>query len=396
MRILIVRMFPYEMNIKNYNVQEIGLARALIEAGNECDIVFYTNNERSYEQLIQVGNQKKIKIYWIKGKNYFKNVKYEEDIFEIIKRYDVIQLSEYDQLQNIEIIKKANKPIVIYHGPYYKEFNLDNFKYNIKCKIQDALFINKNKEYMEVPIIAKSKLAEDFLRKKGFKNVFTIGVGLDTTRLNNNIETNNNFINRLQEEKNKNKFKYLLYVGKIEKRRNIKFLIKVLYDVLIQRTDVRLIMVGNGNDKYKKNIFKFAKKLGVYDKIYYKENIGQDDIASLYKVSDIFLLPTSYEIFGMVILEAMYMGVPTITTINGGSSTVVNNNENGFVCSLKKRNDWVTHIIRLMESKDVRNKISNNASNKIKNEYTWNFLSSRFIDVYEEAITKFKIKKVNY
>ena len=65
MKILIVRLFPYEININNYNVQEIGLAKALVKEGNQCDIVFYTKGKEKRE-IINVDN-KKINIFWIKG-----------------------------------------------------------------------------------------------------------------------------------------------------------------------------------------------------------------------------------------------------------------------------------------------------------------------------------------
>ena len=45
MKILIVRLFPDELNINNYNVQEIGLAKALVKKGHVCDIVLYTNKK---------------------------------------------------------------------------------------------------------------------------------------------------------------------------------------------------------------------------------------------------------------------------------------------------------------------------------------------------------------
>lgn len=51
---------------------------------------------------------------------------------------------------------------------------------------------------------------------------------------------------------------------------------------------------------------------------------------TVYQSCDAFSLPTRYEIFGMVLLEAMYYGLPTFTTYNGGSSTLMNQ-ENGII-----------------------------------------------------------------
>lgn len=70
--------------------------------------------------------------------------------------------------------------MIIYHGPYSSKFTKG---YNLKCKISDFIYLF-NKDYKNTPCIAKSKLAEEFLRKKGFENVNTIGVGLDNARFN--------------------------------------------------------------------------------------------------------------------------------------------------------------------------------------------------------------------
>ena len=51
MKILIVRLFPDELNINNYNVQEIGLAKALVKKGHVCDIVLYTNKKENMQHI---------------------------------------------------------------------------------------------------------------------------------------------------------------------------------------------------------------------------------------------------------------------------------------------------------------------------------------------------------
>ena len=70
----------------------------------------------------------------------------------------------------------------------------------------------------------------------------------------------------------------------------------------------------------------------------------QKYLAGVYGLADIFLLPTEYEIFGMVLLEAMYYHSVVLTTLNGGSSTLIDNGKNGFVLTLNNANDWADCI----------------------------------------------------
>ena len=95
---------------------------------------------------------------------------------------------------------------------------------------------------------------------------------------------------------------------------------------------------------------------------------------------DVFLLPTQYEIFGMVLLEAMYFGVPIVTTLNGGSSMLINN-KYGKICKLQDIDSWVDSVEELvMLREDEKIKISR----YIKNNYTWDKLSERFLEVYKK------------
>lgn len=94
MKILIVRLFPYELKIDGYNVQEIGLAKALINKGHECDIVLYTPSKERI-QKIKVENGT-IKVFWVKGINFLKNGIYGEKIIKLAEEYDIVQSSEYD------------------------------------------------------------------------------------------------------------------------------------------------------------------------------------------------------------------------------------------------------------------------------------------------------------
>ena len=380
MKILIVRMWPEELNIKNYNCQELGLAKAMVKKGNQCDIVLYTKDITKKEEYIKYENNKEIHIYYLKAKKILKNAFFDNELYKIAQNYDIVQTTEYDQIANMILYKKTNGKLVVYHGPYNSSFTTG---YNIKCIFSDFLYMFNNK-YKRVKCLAKSNLAKKLLNNKGFFNVETIGVGLDTSRLEIDNIKDNDFIEKLYKDKEQQKLKYLLYIGKIEKRRNILFLISLLSKNI--NDNIKLIIIGNGEEKYKKKCLKYAKKMGVFDKIIYKENIGQEEVKKIYKIADIFLLPTEYEIFGMVLLEAMYLGLPVITTLNGGSSTIIENNVDGIICNLDI-SKWNKAINKLLNDNKFYKNISENSSNKIKTKYTWDALSIKFIKNYEEVIS---------
>lgn len=367
MKILIVRMWPYELNIYNYNCQEIGLAKSLIKKGNTCDIVLYTDGE-SREEDYSFDDNKKIHIYYLKAKNILKNCFYEKKLYKIIEKYDVVQSSEYDQLSNIKLFKKLGNKLTIYHGPYKSKYTKG---YNIKCKISDFI-ITFFPKYRKVKIITKSLLAKEFLNEKNFNNIYNIGVGLDTERFDNCKE--NKDINELIEEKDNNK--YYLYIGRIEERRSILFLLSVFKKVFEKNKKIKLIIVGNGEKNYTDKCMNYIKENNLNDNIYYFKSLNQDELPNLYDCCDVFVLPTQYEIFGMVLLEALYFNLKVITTYNGGSSMLINE-KNGIICESNNFNDWYNAI------NNLANRSKNNKGNM--KELTWDYLVKKFLEAYKES-----------
>ena len=388
MKVLLIRTSSAENTIfKNiYNEQEVGLAKALTRLDHECGIVYYARKGNASQQEVDVDG-KKIKIYNIEGKEFCKSAIYNKKIYDLCEEYDIIQVYECDKVMTWLINSKYSYKTIIYHGPYQSRFT---WKHNLYAKVFYKIFLKRN-NYLNAHIITKSYLAEEYLKKQGFKNVHTIGVGLDTSKFVNKIDDvsdNIDFFNKIKKEN-----KHLLYIGKIEPRRNIKFLIDLLSDLIKENDNIKLVIVGNGNSKYIKRMVKYARNKNVLDSIIYEKSINHNSIQALYEKCDIFLLPTQYEIFGMVLLEAMYFGIPTITTLNGGSSVLIENGKNGYISNLKDKNGWIEIITKLLSDKQFSNDISKKSMDFIKQYYIWKKLSKEFLNIYKEIVKNKKILK---
>ena len=158
MNVLILRMYPDELNIKSYNCQEVGLAKALIRKGHKCDIVLYSEKE-NYEEDYYFDENKKIHLYYITAKKILKNAFFNERLNNILPDYDIVQSAEYDQIANIKLRKALKDKLIIYHGPYISNYTRG---YKLKCFFTDFL-INFNKEYLKTRMISKSNLAKELL-----------------------------------------------------------------------------------------------------------------------------------------------------------------------------------------------------------------------------------------
>lgn len=105
---------------------------------------------------------------------------------------------------------------------------------------------------------------------------------------------------------------YLLYVGTVEKRKNLLNIVKALHTGRIPGT---LVVIGRQTryaDEVKKYIFSHQLK-----NIRFLENVPNQDLSSLYQMASLFLYPSVYEGFGIPILEALYSRIPVITSSGG-------------------------------------------------------------------------------
>lgn len=380
MKILVIRNYPSYMGVKDntYNIQEIGLAKALVRMGNECDVLFWT--DRMEENIdMPLPNGKKIRIFYRKGFTLLKNTIFRgcNDLFD---QYDILQPCEYNQIQSWLLARKEPQKTIIYHGPYYSAFNK---RYNMMCKFFDLIFLNK---YLKIgtPFLVKSDLAKEYLISKGISenNVCVVGVGIDSEMLSSSSS-------RCEEEvyvkmKDDKESLKLLYIGRIEERRNIPYIFQVLQKLLSKNIDTNLYIIGKGDYKYVKYVREYGQKLGIMDHVIWQEKMEQKYLSQIYWLADFFLLPTEYEIFGMVLLEAMYYGNVVLTTNNGGSSMLIDNSQDGFVFDELDSTIWADCIKRIYSDKSKMKCIQEKASSKIQNHFTWDEIAKQFIENYKQ------------
>lgn len=376
MKILIVRTFPDKLNLNSYNVQEVGLAKALVKKGHVCDIVLYNGKEKNWIQeyrFVADGCELGFKIYWMHGFEILKNG-FMPSVEKIIPQYDVIQVHEYDQIMSWMLYTKQKKPTVIYHGPYFDEFAKG---YNLKCRLFDTLFLPLRK-YKEVMAVSKSTLATEFLHRKGFQNVTTVGVGLDIDNFGSDIKFS-------MAEESVNLKKQILYVGKLEERRNLYFLVDVFSKLKEKDSEYKFVIIGNGEKEYKDRFLSSIKEDIKNGNIEYHEKLEQVELVKYYRNSSFFVLASQYEIFGMVLLEAMFFGTPVISSVNGGSTTLIQNGYNGYVMEEFDSDKWAKCILDSVENGDILKEMRLNAKRTIDEEYTWDKLADKFIETYKKV-----------
>ena len=118
--------------------------------------------------------------------------------------------------------------------------------------------------------------------------------------------------------------KYLLNVGTIEPRKNLKLIVQALREV---PQDVKLVVVGK-KQPYAAQVMDEIIKLGLEKRVIFLRDIPFSDLPAIYQSAQIFIYPSFYEGFGIPVIEALYSGIPVIAATGscleeaGGSGSV--------------------------------------------------------------------------
>ena len=123
-------------------------------------------------------------------------------------------------------------------------------------------------------------------------------------------------IEKSEVQKVKSKYnidKYILVVGSVEPRKNLKRILEAFLQINRNNPDVFLVHVGSGMWK-SESVFKDIERLGLVDSIRFLWNLPQKDLAALYNGALFLAFPSLYEGFGLPVIEAMACGCPVITS----------------------------------------------------------------------------------
>lgn len=105
---------------------------------------------------------------------------------------------------------------------------------------------------------------------------------------------------------------FLLHIGRIEERKNLLTILKVMREI----PEKQLVVVGNGK-KYKKKCIDFIKKYNLTNRVIILSDLDITEIAAIYQLAEIMIYPSLFEGFGIPILESLFSKTPVITSKEG-------------------------------------------------------------------------------
>ncbi|MFL2599120.1 MAG: N-acetyl-alpha-D-glucosaminyl L-malate synthase BshA [Flavobacteriaceae bacterium] len=177
-------------------------------------------------------------------------------------------------------------------------------------------------------------------------------------------------------------FKILTHVSNFRPVKRVLDVVKV-FEKVFQKTPSKLIMVGDGPDKIIAENYCLNKE--IQDHVIFLGNTS--DVYEVLCYSDLFLLTSETESFGLAALEAMMMSVPVISTNTGGLPEVNIENESGFLFKVGDIEGMSRKSIELLASSKLLNQMKASARNTALKFYIDNVIDS-YLEIYKKAINR--------
>jgi len=174
--------------------------------------------------------------------------------------------------------------------------------------------------------------------------------------------------------------KILAHVSNLRPVKRVLDVIRIFHKVQ-KEIPSKLILVGDGPDKEKADLL--AKELGVKDKILF---LGKsDEIRKILCLTDLFLLPSETESFGLAALEAMAAHTPVISSNTGGLSEVNFNGVTGFLSEVGDVDDMAKNAIYLLSDEQRLEKFKKQAFESA-HQFSIETILPKYIKMYERVI----------
>jgi len=185
--------------------------------------------------------------------------------------------------------------------------------------------------------------------------------------------------NKFKKENNV-KGKMVLFFGRFNPTKGPDKLVEAFKEILKERNDVTLIMVGP-DEGVKEKVKEMSKG---YGKIMIKDPIrDKKKVAEMYQAADVYVLPSYREGLPLTLFEAMASELPIIASPVNGVPFEMKEPDNGYFVNYGDIKGLKEKILKILNNKEIAKKISLNNKNKAKN-YTWNNIAKKYMEVYNE------------
>jgi glycosyltransferase involved in cell wall biosynthesis len=176
----------------------------------------------------------------------------------------------------------------------------------------------------------------------------------------------------------------ILCVGRLTPAKGQHLLLDALRQLLYQGHNVRLRLAGNGPDE--PSLRAQAQRLNLTDHVVFEGPVNQDRIRSVYAQADLFCLPSFAEGLPVVLMEAMSMGIPCVTTEITGIPELIGNGIEGLLVPPSDLDALVRALATLIHDDTLRSSMAVNGRKRVLEQYDLRANVERLASIFTEQI----------
>lgn len=392
---LISAEYPPETGFGGIGTYTYHLAHGLVKNGHKVSVITKTlNKEQAYSDKgvkIYRNLDKKLPIrgvrrlanilsagkfnYWLHSRSVFLKM---EELISQSNKFDIIEGPLWDG-ECLAYSSKLRIPLVVrLQTPIFKVREILNLKANKnleyieKESLKKATFIASISHNISELIINKYKVSP--------KKIIHSPLGISFPKINKAVFKGNSY--------------KLLHVSRLEKRKGTKELIDALPVILSSNKKITVDLVGKDFKQAPGGIsyFEYFKKIvpvSLQSRVTFHGFINKSKLQSFYKNCDVFILPSRYESFGLVFLEAMGYGKPVIGTKTGGIEEIIKDDDTGLLIDVNSSDQIADAILKIFNNPLLRKKLGQQAFNFVRSNFNVENMVESTLNIYYRAIEEF-------
>ena len=173
---------------------------------------------------------------------------------------------------------------------------------------------------------------------------------------------------------------YLISVGRLVGRKGYDYLLHALAQM--ESHDLKLIILGEGPEW--ENLQRIIKEKGLENRVMMPGFVSENRKMQYLNCADIYVLSSVHEGFGIVLQEAMQVGLPVVSTNNGGQNDLIKENENGVLVEPCSAAALRSGICRLLDNRVLMDQMKQNNIRKVK-EFAADLIADAYIDCIKDG-----------
>lgn len=174
--------------------------------------------------------------------------------------------------------------------------------------------------------------------------------------------------------------KIVLYAGRITLQKGPEYFLDAARKVLEYESNVLFVMAGSGDMEYK--MINLAAQMGISDKVLFTGFLRGEELRSVFKLADVFVMPSVSEPFGIAALESIIHGTPVIISKQSGVSEIV---QNALKVDFWDTDEMANKILSVISYQSLKSVLQDNGRNEV-GTFSWDTAANETMNLYKSLV----------